>query len=121
MPDPKDLDWTREELVLALDLALRYGPLPAADSKVARLSQELRRLDVHPREAHLPNHRSPDAVAMMVQKFAALDPKWKTTTSRDRSPAVDAVWAEFGANISRVRTEAQQVREHYPPPPAEGP
>lgn len=111
MAAPKDLDWTRDELVLALDLALRYDAFTSTDSTVARLSRELKALPIHPPEQRLPNFRSIDAVAMRLNEFAEMKRK---RGGRGGASALTAdVWSEFDGNLSRVRAEAARVRERF--------
>lgn len=113
-----DPEWHRDELVLAIELALAYGPVTRDHPKVRTLSQDLKRLGIYPRDAQPDNFRTPDAVAMKVGEFAARDPKWKAGAARGKSKAVADLWAAFGTNLSRVRNEAKTVRARLGPPPS---
>ena len=73
------LGWTREEVILALDLfvkagSLNGGPLPGkADPRVVELSQLLRDLPVYPRARRGPRFRNPGGVALKLANFRAVE------------------------------------------------
>jgi hypothetical protein len=61
-------NWTRDEVLLALELYLRLqGQVPGpSDTGVIALSQELRRLPYHASAARKPSFRNPDAICAVV-------------------------------------------------------
>ncbi len=109
MATPQDLDWTRDEIVLTVDIYNRYAANIDRDKQILRLSQDLRRLGFHPKESQLENHRSADAIGMMFQKFKALETKGQTS-SREPTPLLRDIWEKYGGKLSVARTEANRIR-----------
>lgn len=72
-------DWTRDEVVLALDLFVRAGsvggnPLPGkANPQVIALSEEMARLPIHPPDRRGPDFRNATGVALKLANFRAID------------------------------------------------
>ena len=74
-------DWTRDELILALELYFRE---PAArgsktHSEVIALSDVLNRLPLHPRSEREQFFRNPNGVAMKLSNFLRFDPDYEGT------------------------------------------
>lgn len=68
--------WTREELILALELYLRAGLLDDKSPEVQQLSEALKDLAFVQKED--PEvFRNPNGVAMKLANFAAFDPRYK--------------------------------------------
>src|ERR1700750_749234 len=68
--------WSREELILALDLYFRVPPSGVTENhpEIVRLSQELQRLSLHSDPADATRFRNPNGVHMKMFNFKALDP-----------------------------------------------
>jgi hypothetical protein len=60
-------DWTRDELILALDLYHRYGRLDDSRSEVVELSELLRKMAVHAAPPDPVRYRSPGSVPTSFQ------------------------------------------------------
>ena len=82
--------WTREELMLALDLYLKVGQRGREHPEVIALSVLLRAL-ADPGMAA--NYRNPNSVAMKLANFASVDPSHPGRGLTTRQPA----------RLSRVR------------------
>ena len=101
-------DWSRDEVILALDLYLSCGgTVPgASDPRVQALSEVLRGLAVHPASSRVGSFRNPDGVSFKLQNIRQVaSGKGLANVSRvDRE-----VWAEFGDNPSAVKQLATDI------------
>lgn len=117
MATPKELAWTRDELVLALDVALQNPDtlLPARHPSVLRLSSDLRRLDIHPRMDRTDGHRTPHGVAMKIHEFTAFNPESESKPTKNKlaAQAVADAWTEFEGDAERAHAEADRIREAH--------
>jgi putative restriction endonuclease len=90
-------NWTREELLLALNL---YCKLPF--SKFSSTTPEIINL------AHIID-RSPGAVAMKQSNFASLDDSLSQTGLENASKLDKAMWDEFTGDWDRVALESEEI------------
>jgi 5-methylcytosine-specific restriction enzyme A len=102
-------NWTRDEVVLALDLYLDFAPrIPGpTESRVIELSAILRSIPFHAFAARKDSFRNPDGVAFKLQNLN------QVATGRGLSNVsrVDRlVWDEFGSDRDRVRIAADLIR-----------
>ncbi len=103
----KSFNWTRDELILALDLFFRREPRPtsAADPDVIELSDRLRSLSLIPVDQQPENYRNPASVLFKLLNFQHLAPEggagYANVAAADR-----AVWAEFANDIPRLQAVA---------------
>ncbi len=101
--------WTRDEVILALDLYLRCGdhiPGPG-DERVQDLSRFLRSFPYHAEAARQDSFRNPDGVAFKLQNLKSVrtGQGLKNTSRVDRE-----VWDEFGDDAARVAGMAALIR-----------
>jgi 5-methylcytosine-specific restriction enzyme A len=107
----KRLDWQWEEIVLACDLVARNGwrQVDASDPRVEELSQQLKRLTLHPEELRMPNFRNMNGVARKTADIATWHPDYqgrRTNGNRlDRE-----VMAEFLARPDVMQALAVSIR-----------
>jgi 5-methylcytosine-specific restriction enzyme A len=89
--------WTRDELLLALDLYLRRRPqLPGADDPdVQQLSALLNSMPIHTVRPDLERFRNPNGVSLKLANFAALDPQYPGVGMRAGSRLDAQVWDRF--------------------------
>ena len=102
-------NWTREEVVLALDLYFDCGEkIPSAkDERVIELSEILRAFPYHSAAARKPSFRNPDGVAFKLQNLRQV----ATGQGLGNVSRVDKeVWEEFGHNRPGVKKFAQLIR-----------
>jgi hypothetical protein len=104
----RNVPWSRDELLRVLDLYLREGPLSRSSRLVEDLSRELRAMG-HGQSYH-EGHRSPDAVAMQLARFAAADPRSARSDRGRGGPGLKKLWDEFGGDPSRVQAEVERLR-----------
>ena len=102
--------WTRDELILALDLYHRVGRKhegPAHPDVIA-LSEALNRLPIH--EGHgEATFRNPSGVAMKLGNFLAHDPEYAGSGLSRGNRLEAVVWAEFSSNPSRLSSVARAI------------
>ena len=95
--------WTREELIVALDLYRRRGArIPADHPDVIMVSDALRGLPF-PRNQQLnPRYRSPDAVHLKLQNFLAIDPQFSRKAMAHGARGDRAVFDDFASDSERL-------------------
>lgn len=105
--------WSRDELLLALDVYLRHRPFIPGDGHpdVVELSQILNALPIHTIRPDAQKFRNPNGVALKLANFAALDPSYPGR-GMQRHGKLDAdVWAAFADRPGEVRTIAARLRD----------
>lgn len=117
MPPSKRLDWTREEIILAMDLYVRSGglgggyhlPGPQA-SEIIQLSQLLRTLSAYPPELWPEKYRNVEGVALKLQNLRSVE-----TDGQHGMPAASrmdaAVWRDFIDDLGALHAEASAIRD----------
>jgi len=102
-------NWTREEVILALDLYFDCdGRIPSTeDPRVHELSEVLRAFPYHNLAARKPSFRNPDGVAFKLQNLRQVATgKGLGNVSR----ADKAVWKELGSDPKRTKELAQLIK-----------
>lgn len=109
-------DWTRDELILALDFYLVHRPnQPRKESREIRdLSKLLNRLGekLFPANDRPTTFRNESGVYMKLMNFRRFDPEYTADGKKGlvRGARADgAVWAEFGGNPVRCHQVAQAI------------
>jgi 5-methylcytosine-specific restriction protein A len=101
--------WTREEVILALELYHQVGdsiPGPK-DERVIALSEELRSFPYHGKAARKPSFRNPDGVAFKLQNIRQLD----TGRGLSNTSKVDReIWDFFGSDPAATIVAAARIR-----------
>lgn len=106
--------WTRDELILALDLYVRHRPavLGNTSDEVIELSEILNRL-ARAEQDRSPTHRNANGVAMKLLNFRPFDPEY-TATGRvglhHTSKGDQEVWREFASDPVRLHRTAAAIR-----------
>lgn len=98
------LDWTRDELILALDLYFRVRPKTPSTTmaKVQAVSALTRKIPRHCETKGFVQ-RTNDSVVMKLMNFRSLDPSYTGTGLSSVSNADTEVWNEFSGATSRLR------------------
>jgi hypothetical protein len=109
------LDWTREEVILAMDAFVRSGaysgvPIPGKTSPlVQELSKLLQNLNAHAPELQGPSYRNVDSVYLKFTNFRAIQTDGQHGMS-SYSQLDAAVWRDFVDDLPELHTEAAAIR-----------
>src|SRR3954452_12847024 len=88
-------DWTRDETILALDLYLQNGQRAPSktDARLLKLSNALRALPYHSKDARRDSFRNPDGVRFKILNIRSVSiGRGLSNSEMDRK-----IWAEFGS------------------------
>jgi 5-methylcytosine-specific restriction protein A len=115
--DESNPDWTRDELILALNLYLQHREHPPGKNseEIRDLSRKLHRLGevLFPREVRAATFRNENGVYMKLMNFRRLDPQFFAAsggTGLSRGAKADEdVWAEFANDEARCRRTADAI------------
>lgn len=105
--------WSRDELILALDLYYRHGGRDPGDTHpdVIALSALLREMAGH---AGLVTFRNPNGVAMKLMNFRSLDPSFTAGGGKGLASASKLdreVWDEFASDRQSLAVAAEALRQ----------
>lgn len=104
-------NWTRDELILALDLYFKLGrkQIESDNSEIVKLSNLLNSLEIHSSELRKKDFRNPHGVSMKLGNFMAVDPE-HPAKGLDRGSKLDKlVWDEFSQDIPKLRKTASAI------------
>lgn len=109
-------DWTRDEILLTLDLYLsnRLSPPGKTSREVSDLSELLRQLHKANGETPSETFRNSAGVYLKMMNLRAFDPQYtqQGKVGMTRSSKLDkAIWDEFSGDAAAVRREAQLIRD----------
>jgi len=118
--------WTRDELILALDLYFREPSARGSKTHAAvqELSEVLNRLPIHPSREREGFFRNANGVAMKLSDFLRFDPHYQGKGLERGSQLEEDVWDTFAGDRTRLHQTAQAIRRHVgddvgPPEPDE--
>jgi len=110
-------DWTRDELILALDVYLKYRPNPPGKGslEISELSKVLNRLGerLFPPESRADTFRNENGVYMKLMNFRRLDPQYTSEGKIGLQQGAEAdqeIWGEFADDPVRCRQVAEAIR-----------
>lgn len=108
-------DWTREELILALDLYynLNQGQMHKGHPDVIKLSNELRVLNFH---KHIPDKtkfRNPSGISRRLGNFKTMDSSYSGKGLRNSGKLAKEIFIEFSNNRNKLKKEADLIRQLY--------
>lgn len=103
-------NWSEDELILALDLYLSHGQLPASAAETLALSNLLRRLAGASLSEYGTSFRSPDAVAMKLANFAALDPGYAGSALQHGNQEDKIIWDRFADDRPNLVQVANSIK-----------
>lgn len=111
----KNPDWNREELILALDLYFQmdYGQMHGRNPLIIRLSEELRKLNIHKNIPDTEKFRSPNSVALKLANLKRSDQNFKGRGMRDGGKLEKEIWNEFHRHRDTLKKEADLIRQLY--------
>lgn len=104
-------NWTRDELILALDLYFRSGrkQLDASHPETIKLSKLLNQLPIHSQDLRNIDFRNPQGVSMKLGNFSAVDPEYQGAGLQRGGQMDKEVWNEFARDVGRLRTLANSI------------
>jgi 5-methylcytosine-specific restriction protein A len=122
-PAPGNPDWTFDELILALELYMKWRPRqpPLSHTDLHDLSEVLRRLPLHPAEVRAEKFRSAGSVRRKLGDFKDPDPDYTGKRTKG-GQGVHLVWAQFAddpealaAAVERITASADGLTVVLPP------
>ncbi len=114
-PISRNPNWTRDELILALNLYFRVNPSHINDKhpEIIKLSELLNKLPIHPVRPDKEKFRNPSGVYMKLCNFLRLDPNYKGTGLDAGSRLDEEVWNEFSNNKEKLSKTAKAIEENF--------
>lgn len=117
-------NWTRDEVMLALDLYADVGPegmgLAERDRKLVALSEALNALPIHPLDKRNEKSRDPAGVGKILGNLAAIDPDCPGKGLQAHSYVDDEVWAEFWHDKKPLHETGERIRDYCAQYPING-
>ena len=109
---PKNYNWNRDELILALDVYFREPQARGSKSHpaVLELSDLLNQLPIHPSHHREEYFRNPNSVAMKLSNFLRLDPKYEGVGLPRGSQLDEEIWEKFSNDPAHLRRVASTIR-----------
>lgn len=121
-------DWTRDELILALNVYLNHRPNPLnkASKEIVELSKTLQKLGrrLFPPADRADSFRNAKGVYMKLMNFRRLDPDCTSAGKKCLTQAAkgeEEVWAEFANDPARCQATAKTIIGTLDDPEAGGP
>lgn len=104
-------NWTRDELILALDLYFREPSARknSAHSECIRLSETLNALPIHHGKALAPTFRNRNSVAMKLNNFLKYDSQQTGLGLSAGSRLEKEVWDTFSGNLQHLKSVAKAI------------
>ena len=107
--------WSRDELILALDLYLRERRiLDKKNEQIIELSNLLNRLPIHSARPEDDKFRNPNGVNMKLANFAAIDPSYNGKGLTSYSMLDKEVWECFHDKPEELHRLAENIRNFGP-------
>ena len=115
-------NWTRDELILALNLYFQVNPVHTNEKHpaIVELSTLLNVLPIHHGvQGTTTNFRNPNGVYMKLCNFLRLDPSYKGAGLDAGSKLDQIVWDEFAGDRERLAQVAHVLQHSYDQLPSE--
>ncbi|WP_406178981.1 HNH endonuclease [Streptomyces canus] len=108
----RDPDWTRDEIILACDLAMANGwkRLEYNDPRVVELSALLQTMPIHPAEVRTELFRNPNSVARKTVDITCRHPDYRGKPTNGNTLDVE-VLNDFLARPAEMTKVAQRIRD----------
>lgn len=113
--------WTRDELILALDLYMDHPLADQTQAVVIELSALLNRLWAGSAAAGAESLRNPSGVSMKLSNFHRFDPRFLDRGKKGLAhgaKADEVIWDEFSGDRVRLRRIAAAIRQALEEAPA---
>ena len=114
-------NWTREELILALDLYfdLDQGQMYKGHPNVIKVSNELRALNIHQEIPDQKKFRNPSGISRRLGNFKTMDSAYEGEGLPNSGKLAKEVFKEFINHRDKLRKEADLIRQLYLIPKSE--
>lgn len=111
----KNPNWTREELILALDLYfnLDQGQMHKGHPDVIKVSDELIGLNIHKEIPDKVKFRNPSSVSRRLGNFKTMDSGYDGEGLANSGKLAKQIWKEFNQHRDKLRKEADLIRQLY--------
>lgn len=108
-------NWTREELILALDLYfdLDQGQMHKGHPAVIKVSNELRALNIHKEIPDQEKFRNPSGISRRLGNFKTMDAGYEGEGLSNSGKLAKEVFKEFENRRDNLRKEADRIRQLY--------
>jgi len=105
-------DWTRDELILALELYFREPSARGSGTHPGciDLSKVLNALPIHSNASHENTFRNANGVGMKLSNFLKYDPSYTGKGLQSGSKLEAEVWASFASDLPRLASLATAIR-----------
>jgi 5-methylcytosine-specific restriction protein A len=115
IPVSRNPNWTRDELILALDIFFRVKVPHFSENhpEVIALSNLLNALPIHQGEPANEKFRNSAGVYMKLCNFLRLDPTYDGTGLDAGSKLDEEIWNEFATDQQLLKTTAEAIRYNY--------
>lgn len=112
---PRNPKWTRDELILALDLYFKVNPLHTSEKHpaIVALSDLLNKLPIHATSETNAKFRNPSGVYMKLCNFLRFDPSYTGTGLQAGSKLDEEIWNEFSLQQENLARVAYAIKENY--------
>jgi 5-methylcytosine-specific restriction protein A len=104
-------NWTRDELILALDLYFRVNPRRVTDDdpEILALSRLLNQLPTHAERSDSEDFRNANGVRMKLSNFLRFDPSYAGVGLSRGSHLEKEVWDEFANDSAKLESTARAI------------
>jgi 5-methylcytosine-specific restriction protein A len=108
-------DWTREELILALELYfdLEHGQMHKGNPKVIQLSNELRAMNIHNQISDLKKFRNPSSISRRLANFKTMDLLYAGDGLYNSGKLAKEVFKEYSFKKEDLVAKAKNIRKDY--------
>lgn len=108
----KNPKWSRDELILALDLYFKIdlSTAGAEHPKIVELSSILNKLPIHSERSNKEKFRNPNGVHMKLMNFSAIDPSYKGKGLNKGGKLEKIIWDEFADKPKYLSDAADRIK-----------
>lgn len=103
--------WSREELILALNLyfEIESSQFTSSNPKVIELSETLNKLNIHSDRPDETRFRNPNGVSMKLSNFLRFDPNYKGIGLERGGKLEEEIWNSFAGDKKLLRQKTDEI------------
>jgi 5-methylcytosine-specific restriction protein A len=108
----RNLPWSKEEIILALDLYFNphRGSITSTNPNVIELSRKLNKLRATAQVNDEEKFRNPNGVSLKLSNFLAIDPKYAGEGMSSYSKLDAELFEKYSKNFSLLRDEVVKIK-----------